>query len=145
MFIVVLAVLVLVVLLIMVIVGSFGSRQNPVVSEAFWQIRDERVTDTTRGEEVQAHVLVEASEEYVGSILVKIRKDVAWWLDTDYQFSTFPVNLRGGQTTELELSFVPDQASGGRFRGYFIEVDFLVTGSKWVLEDSYPPRLKIFD
>jgi len=145
MLIIALIVLVLIVVIIVLGVASLGKRQNPIVLEALWQKNDQRITEANRGDELHAYVVVRAEEEYVGSILVKVRKDIALWIDTDYEFSTFPVNLRGGQTTELELSFIPDQASSGRLRGYFVEVDFQVTGSNWVMEDSYPPRLKIVD
>jgi hypothetical protein len=100
------------------------------------------VTTTSVGDEVEAHVIVKASEEYAGTIVLKIRKDVAFWFDSDYNIKTIPVNMAGGETTELSLQFTPNQVSGGNFRGYFVEVDFVLTGKNWVMESSYPPRLR---
>ena len=117
----------------------------PIVEEAFWQAKGQTVESVTLGKEVEAHVIVKATEEYVGPIIVKVRKDVAWWPDSDYQVSTVPVNLRAGESEEIQIAFVPDESTDGRFRGYFIEVGFQVTGSSWVMENSYPPRLKVLD
>lgn len=95
------------------------------------------------GQQVAAHVVVKAAEEYVGSIVLKVKKDVRLWFDSDFQMSTILINLKGGQQQEIEIQFTPDQASGGNLRGYFIEVDFKATGTSWVMESSYPPRLTI--
>jgi len=116
------------------------------VQEVFWQMEGQKVTTVGVGVEVEAYVVVKATEEYVGSIVVKIRKDISFWPDSDYSIKTVPVNLIGGQETKLELSFVPDQASDGglrSLRGYFVEVDFSATQTSWVMENSYPPRLKV--
>jgi len=142
-------VFILLVLLGIIVVFALVSRRfarvrsAPTVQEVFWQVDDEKVATTSVGVEVEAHVIVKATEEYVGSIEVKIRKDVSFWWDTDYSVKTVPVNLRGGQERELELKFVPDATSGGSLRGYFVEVNFSATQTKWVMENSYPPRLKV--
>jgi len=44
---------------------------------------------------------------------------------------------------EPELAFVPDGASAGRLRGYFVEISFSATHTNWVMKNSYPPRLKV--
>jgi len=136
------------IILIFVFVSTRSARvrASPTVQEVFWRVDGQKVTTANVGVEVEAHVVVKATEEYVGSIVVKIRKDIAFWPDSDYSVKTVPVNLRGGQETELELSFAPDQASDGglrSLRGYFVEVDFSVTQTSWVMENSYPPRLKV--
>lgn len=118
-------------------------RHSPTVQEAFWTVNGQRVTTASLGAEVTAHVTIRATEEYVGSIVVKVRKDLSFWPDSNYHIATLPVNLVGGQEREIRLTYVPDQASGGGLRGYFIEVDFEVTGTDWVMESSYPPRLKV--
>jgi len=115
----------------------------PTVQEAFWRLGGQNVTEAFVGLEVEAHIVVKAREEYVGSIVIKIRKDISFWSDSDYSTKTVPVNLRGDQVTELELQFVPDQASADRLRGYFLEIDFSVTRTSWAMENSYPPRLKV--
>ncbi len=56
---------------------------------------------------------------------------------------TAPISLRGDEKTEIELAFTPDKASMGNLRGYFVEVDFLVTEAEWVMKNSYPPRLRV--
>jgi len=118
-------------------------RYAPTVQEAFWEVDGQRVTTASVGITVNAHVMIKAVDEYVGSVVVKIRKDFAFWFDSDYQVLTVPVNLAGGQEKEIELVFVPDKPSQGRLRGYFIEIDFAITKTKWVTENSYPPRLRM--
>lgn len=142
-------ILILLVLLGLVIVFvalsgvSVRVRSAPTVQEAVWQVSDQRVTAARIGQEVEAVTVVKAVEEYVGSIVVKIRKDTRLWPDSDYQVSTFPVNLRGGEDKELRILFAPDEASGGSLRGYFIEIEFQVTRTTWTMENSYPPRLTV--
>jgi len=143
---IVLVLLAAIVIFALLSIRSARVRAAPTVQEVFWQVGDERVTTASVGDEVEAHVVVKAGEEYVGSIVVKIRKDVSLWPDRDYSVKTVPVNLKGGQETELELAFVPDEASDGGFRGlrgYFVQVDFSATDTTWVMENSYPPRLRV--
>ncbi len=118
-------------------------RSSPIVDEAFWLAEDQRVTAVHVGDEVEAHVVIRATGEYVGSIVVKIRKDIAFGFDKDYAILTAPISLRGDEKTEIELAFTPDKASMGNLRGYFVEVDFLVTEAEWVMKNSYPPRLRV--
>lgn len=120
-------------------------RVAPIVEEAFWQANGQTVESATLGKKVEAHVIVKAMEEYVGPIVMKVRKDIAWWSDRDYEVSTVPVNLRAGESEEIEIAFVPDESTDGRFRGYFVEVGFQVTGTSWIMENSYPPRLRVLD
>jgi len=142
-------ILILIILFVIVVVfvvlssRSAQVKSAPVVLEAFWKVGVENVTAARIGDKVEAHLIVEAPEEYVGSIVVKIRKDISLWSDSDYSVKTVPVDLKGGQPTELELEFVADQASEGRLRGYFVEVDFTVKNANWVMENSYPPRLRV--
>lgn len=124
---------------------SARQRSTPVVRQVFWQVNGQNVTTTFVDQEVEVHVVIRAVEEYVGSVTVKVRKDVAVWFDSDYTVRTFPVNLGGDQVIELKLTFTPDQASGGRLRGYFVELDFLTKNTNWGMEDSYPPRLKVLE
>jgi hypothetical protein len=129
--------------LIFALFSSISPRVRPSVPQAFWTIDNQRVTNAAVGQLVTAHVVVAATEEYVGSIVLKIRKDIRLWFDSDFQMSTIQVDLKGGQQHEIEIQFTPDQASGGSLRGYFIEVDFKATGNSWVMENSYPPRLEV--
>jgi len=122
------------------------TQPSPVVDEAFWLLNGTKVTSVTVGSRVEARVVVRATAEYTGSIVVKVRKDVKWWFDSDYAASTTPTSLVGGQRLEIKLSFVPDEASSGRvwsLVGYFIEVEFSATRTRWVMEGTYPPRLHV--
>lgn len=128
-----------------ILVVSRRSRAAPVVEEAFWLVNGQRVADVAFGENVEAHLVFKPVEEYVGSIVVKIRKDIAWWPNSDYQVTTVPVSLRAGESKEIEVAFTPDERSGSRLRGYFIEIAFQLTGTSWAMESSYPPRLRVLD
>jgi hypothetical protein len=144
---------IIILLIIVIIIAFLGfvvifgmlrrGRAAPIVEEAFWKAKGHAVESVTLGEEVEAHVIVKATEEYVGSLVVKIRKDIALWSDRDYQLSTVLVNLRAGEIEEIQIAFVPDESTDGRFRGYFVEIEFRVTGTSWVMENSYPPRLRV--
>jgi hypothetical protein len=123
--------------------GPVKVRYAPTVQEAFWKVDGQTVTTASMGNTVNAHVMIKAVDEYVGSVVVKIRKDLVFWFDSDFYVLTVPVNLVGGQEKEIELALVPDKPSQGRLRGYFIEIDFEITKTKWVMENSYPPRLRI--
>jgi len=142
-------VLILIVVLAVVVVFALLSvrsariRSSPSVQEVFWQVGGANVTEASVGDDVEAHAVIKASAEYVGSMVLKIRKDVAFWPDSDYSTKTVPVNLKGDQVTELEFVFIPDQVSGGAFRGYFVEIDFQALHTNWVMENSYPPRLTV--
>jgi len=142
---------IVVVLLLIVILGAFALlfawpvnvRYRPMVEEVFWDVDGQRVTTASVGLTVKAHVRIIATEEYVGLVVVKIRKDVALWPDSDYQVLSVPISLVSGQVKEVELAFIPDNPSGGSLRGYFVEIDLKATNSKWVMEATYPPRLKV--
>jgi hypothetical protein len=124
--------------------GRDGSA--PVVKEAYWQIDGQRASTSSLGQEVEAHVVVQATEQYVGSIVVKIRKDARLWFDSDFKVDTIPVDLASGGERAMELSFTPDETSHGTItglRGYFIEIEFRATRTTWTMENSYPPRLTV--
>ena len=130
--------------LISIFSGRNGSA--PVVKEAYWQIDGQKVSTSSLGQEVEAHVVVQATEQYVGSIVVKIRKDARLWFDSDFKVDTIPVDLAGGDEKSMELSFTPDETSHGTvtgLRGYFIEVEFRATRTTYTMENSYPPRLTV--
>ncbi len=95
------------------------------------------------GDEVEFHAVIKASEQYTGSIVTKVKKDIAYWFDNDYAVKTYPINLAANQVTELKMTFSPDEASQGRMRGYFLQIDFSGAGTNWVMADSYPPRLQV--
>ncbi len=130
--------------LISIFSGRNGS--SPVVKEAYWQIDGQKASTSSLGQEVEAHVIVQATEQYVGSIVVKIRKDARLWFDSDFKVDTIPVDLAGGDEKTIELSFTPDETSHGSItglRGYFVEIEFRATRTSWTMENSYPPRLTV--
>jgi len=118
-------------------------RTGPLVEQVFWQANGQNVTEVYLGGEVELHAVLTTAEEYTGSVAIKVRKDIAYWFDSDYILKTFPLDLVGGRTAQLNLTFSPDEASQGRTRGYFVEIDFTATGTNWVMDDSYPPRLQV--
>lgn len=138
----------LVLIVISALISSYTARVGaaPSIKEAVWLVGGQRVSTANLGEEVEAHVVIQATEEYEGSILVKIRKDVKVWFDSDFAISTLPLNLEGGDEKTIEIFFTPDEAGCGGFaglRGYFIEIEFKATRTTWEMENSYPPRLTI--
>ena len=147
----ILAIILLLILGFIVVAGliSFFSGRNgsaPVVKEAYWQVDGQKVSTSSLSQEVEAHVVVEATEQYVGSIVVKVRKDARMWFDSDFKVDTIPVDLAGGDEKSIELSFTPDETSHGTvtgLRGYFIEVEFRATRTTYTMENSYPPRLTV--
>lgn len=120
-------------------------RPSPLVVEAKWFVDGLSVALVARGVVVEARVTVEGVEEYVGSIVVKVRKDIAVWSDVDYEVSTFPVSIAGGEQKELTVAFQPDQISDNSMRGYFIQIDYQAIGTTWTMQNTYPPRLKTTD
>jgi len=122
---------------------SVHVRTDPTVQEGFWQVNGQNVLTASVGEQVEAKIVVKAVEQYVGSIVVKAKKDIPLWLDRDYQLSTIPVDLRGGEEKEIRIAFIPDEPSSGNLRGYFIEIEFQATGNTWAMENTYPPRLRV--
>jgi hypothetical protein len=116
---------------------------TPSVQESYWLVAGKRSTVTSVGQEVEVHVIIEAREEYIDSVIVKIRKDISYLPDTDYATKTIPVNVKGEQTTDLEVTFTPDQTSTGNLRGYFIEVDYSGLHTNWIMDNAYPPRLTV--
>lgn len=133
----------LVVIFALFSVTSVRVRAAPIVKEAVWRIEGSAVTTARVGDNIEARVVVQTIEEYAGSVVAKIRKDIRWWPDTDYQVSTIPLNLKGGETTEIQIAFTPDEASSGGMRGYFIEIEFQATRTTWTMENAYPPRLVV--
>jgi hypothetical protein len=111
------------------------------VQDSYWVVSAKRSSVASVGQEVEAHVIIETKEEYIDSVVVKIRKDISYLPDADYATKTIPVDVKGGQTADLEIAFTPDQTSTGNLRGYFIEVDYSALHTNWVMNDAYPPRL----
>lgn len=125
---------------------SGRGKASPIVKEVTWLVDDQEVTTSTLGKEVEARITIVGSEQYVGSIVLRIKKDVQMWFDNDFAVSTIPINLAGGEEETIEIKFTPDETSGGGLgglRGYFVEIEFQATRSTWEMENTYPPRLTV--
>ena len=111
------------------------------VVDAYWLVKGVQVSTCKVGDKVEAHVKVRAKGGSVfGSIVMKIRKDLAFMPDEDYVVKTFEIALNQDEELELILTFYPDEASSLTLRGYFIELEGLIS---WTMESEYPPRLKV--
>jgi hypothetical protein len=141
--IVIIIIVALVVVFTLVSIRSTQLGSTPSTQDSYWVIAGKRSAVASVGQEVEAHVIIEAKEEYIDSVVVKIRKDISIWPDADYATKTIPVDVKGAQTTNLEVTFVPDQTSAGSLRGYFIEVDYSALHTNWVMDNAYPPRLTV--
>lgn len=127
---------------------SSRRRTAPTVEEVSWLVDGQEVTTASFGDEVKARIVIRATEEYVGSIVIKVRKDVSIWFDSDFEISTIPIDLVGGGRRTIEIEFTPDEASNGGLgglRGYFVEIEFRATGTTWEMGNSYPPRLRVLE
>lgn len=78
-----------------------------------------------------------------GEITIRIGKDIAFGADEDYIVKTITINIPEGRRTHITLTFVPNQRSGGTFRGLFVQIDLISWGETWTMPSSYPPRLRI--
>ena len=120
------------------------SEGTPSLQNVWWTVNNKIVTEVQQGQTVKAHILIKAVGGAVkGTITVRIRKDLAWLPDEDYVVRSFQLDLSEGQVTELIVTFSATQKSGLTFRGYFVQVDFDSWGTKWTMDSSYPPRLRV--
>jgi len=112
------------------------------VMDVYWAVGGNTVTSVKKGDAVEVHVVCFAESGSVsGTLLVKVRKDIAFAPDVDYATASFNVNLQAGSSQDYSFVFIPQEASKGSLRGYHIEVWF--RGEKiWTMDDTYPPRLK---
>lgn len=142
---IVIVIIVLVLIALFVIIPMFNARRNsaPLVLAAFWQTDSKNVTVAYLGDHVELHAVIKASQQYNGSIITKVKKDIAYWFDNDYAVKTYSIDLAANQVTELKMTFSPDEASQGIMRGYFLQIAFSGAGTNWVMADSYPPRLQV--
>src|SRR5512136_2382832 len=92
-------ILIIIIIVAIVIVSALISIRStqigstPSVQDSYWIVSDKRSTVASIGQEVEAHVIIEAKEEYIDSVVVKIRKDISYLPDTDYATKTIPVDI----------------------------------------------------
>ncbi len=114
-----------------------------IVTNAYWTKNGQTITSANVGDNVVAHITILAQNGYVNGVAtIDIRKDIALSPDQSFSKQDINVNIDSGKSQEITISFSPDQATGGLFRGYFIEVVF--DGNKiYTMESQYPPRLTV--
>lgn len=140
---IIIVIVAIIVIFALVSIRSTQLGSTPSVQDSYWIVSAKRSTIASVGQEVEAHVIIEAKEEYIDSVVVKVRKDISYLPDVDYATKTIPIDVKGGQSTDLEITFTPDQTSTGNLRGYFIEVDYSGLHTNWIMDNAYPPRLTV--
>jgi len=123
---------------------TIRSQGSPQVIDYYWIVGGQKVTSCALGSRVEGHVIIKAvNGPLEGYLSMKIRKDIALLPDQDFVVDAISISVRSGETTDVYAIFYPSEASGLSLRGYFIEVDFTSWETKWTMNDSYPPRLKV--
>jgi len=111
------------------------------VVNIYWTIGNDVVSSCDMGDSVKAHIKIRALDARVEDrITICIRKDIPMWINTDVVTADFLVSLERGESKELVLSFIPDEASGFTLRGYFVEIEGV---TPWTMPSDYPPRLSV--
>lgn len=78
------------------------------VNDAYWIVGGQRASSAGVGDTVEADVVVKAEGGPVsGNVVVKVRKDMALALDTDFTQSSFTVSLKEGEVTRLYFTWNP--------------------------------------
>lgn len=116
---------------------------QPLVQDAYWVVGGQRSRSANAGDAVETNVVVKAEGgSVIGTLTIKVRKDMALSPDIDYAQRSFSVSLKEDEYVRLYFSWTPDEASEGFLRGYHVEV--LFNGrSIWTMGDTYPPRLAV--
>lgn len=112
------------------------------IDSVVWMYRGDITYSVPKGSVVTVLIKLSAyGGDVEGVITVKIKEDLALMPDRVYKEFTESIYLREGESVTLTFEFVAEGGGLG-FRGYFIEIVF-PDGSKWTMESSYPPRLKV--
>ena len=116
----------------------------PVVQSAWWTVGGSSVTEVSQGQSVRAVIRIgSVGGRSVGTVTVRIRKDLAFLTDEDLIVNSYSVDLGESEYGDIEMTFTASEKSGFTFRGYFIQVDFNSWGDSWTMDSSYPPRLEV--
>uniref|UniRef100_A0A7C3SMU8 Late embryogenesis abundant protein LEA-2 subgroup domain-containing protein n=1 Tax=Thermofilum pendens TaxID=2269 RepID=A0A7C3SMU8_THEPE len=111
------------------------------VVNAYWIVSGQPVSSCKVGDTVDARVVLRAEGGPAqGTVTVRVRKDYALLPDRDVKVESYHINLGKGESVELSVTFQPDEPSGDLMRGYFIELEGIVS---WTMANSYPPRLRV--
>lgn len=136
------AIFVLVVLFGLFVSGRFFL-PRPAVTDVYWTVGGERVYTTQINTRVKAHVFLATATEFSGEIIIKIKRDLRFWPDSELTRQTFSVSMASDSVREFTLEFHPDSVSQGQLRGYYVELDFPFGYGRWTMENTYPPRLSV--
>ena len=108
-----------------------------------WWVDDTEVTVAFVGEKVTAKIRF--YYEPSGYYRIRIMRDIEWAPDEEVAKKEFNY---GGGDQEYSLSFTPTIATGeDNTRGYHVDVykkEWWGWAEKWTMEDSYPPRLRVY-
>jgi len=136
------SIFVLVVLFGLFISGRFFL-PRPAVTDVYWTAEGERVYTVQVNAKVKAHVFLATGTEFSGEIVIKIKRDLRFWPDSELTRQTFSVSMAPDSVREFTMEFYPDRTSQGQVRGYYVEVDFPFGHGRWTMENTYPPRLNV--
>lgn len=116
----------------------------PSLLNVWWTVNDQVVTVAQKGQTVKANIRIRAQGGSVkGIITIRIRKDIALLPDEDHKVQSLTLSLSKDQVADAVVTFAASEKSGLTFRGYFVQIDFDSWGTKWTMDSSYPPRLKV--
>ncbi len=136
--------LLLIIFLLFMIVSSIYSKQHSyatiTIEEIVWINSDGIKINTARSNQlVQVKITISSLSKYDGYISFKVRKDTRFLPDKNIAYLKQFYSLEKGQKISITLSFVAEK--GFLTRGYFVEIDW--RNGKYVMENSYPPRLRV--
>jgi len=128
----------------MVDVGTEAVTPSVQVVDAYWVINNNIANTATLRDDTRARVsLIAVGGSITKSVELHVWKDISFWFDQDFAVQTFAVNIsHSGEIQTIEMSFTPDEASGGLTQGYYIQVD-VDSAQIYQMEDGYPPRLRV--
>lgn len=123
-------------------VGNKEFRTHVQVAGAWWEdINANRITSARKDQTVKGCVGI--STDMCGVFDVSVRKDIAFWADSEWRSSSSFL-MTDDATLYVEFSVDSSQSYGGwpgQCRGYFIKV--VVNGIQIYEMGEYPPRLAI--
>lgn len=112
------------------------------VIDAYWTVGGQRVSSCKVGDVVTAHIILHAEGSSVeGPLTIRVRKDLAFMPDKDLQVENQYISIGEGQNREITVTFRPDEPSSSSLRGYFVELEGIVS---WTMPENYPPRLQVY-
>ena len=107
------------------------------VQEVWWTKNGDEINEVEQGDSVEANIKLRANDGAVdGEITVIIRKDIPLFTDTEELSEEIEVKIPKDNNFEVSVSFVASEASSSSFRGYFIEIEGVIS---WTMDSQFPP------